>query len=71
MDGDRPQRHRFGRNQKIGVASLAIPFVCATAFVFLGKGTFAEWAGFVQIQVPTVLGLIVGASAYVKGREAR
>lgn len=54
---------------------MASPFrghtTAAPLKLFLGKGTFAEWAGFVQIQVPTVLGLIVGASAYVKGREAR
>lgn len=61
-----PRRHRFGRNQKIGIGALAVPYTTASVALFLGRAPFSEWASFVQILVPLCLGLIVGAGAWVK-----
>ena len=66
----KPKRKPFGRNQLVGLVALAVPFGFATAWVFMGKAQFSEWAAFCQLHVPMVLGLIVGASAAVKLRAA-
>jgi len=56
----------LGRNQKVGLGVVSVPFLIATTALFLGKADFSAWAGFVQFLVPTALAGILGASAAVK-----
>lgn len=66
----KPPRKKLGRNQWFGVLALAVPFGFATYFVLTGRADPVWWGGFVQLQVPMVLGIILGASATVKLRGA-
>lgn len=57
---------KLGRNQKIGVASLAVPFTVATIFVFLGKMTAQEWIDLCKFLVPTLTGIVLVVGGAVK-----
>jgi len=61
---------KFGSNQKIALGAMAAPFVIATTALFMDKSTFSEWAGFCQILIPTVIGIVLTNSAIVKGTSA-
>jgi len=67
---------KFGRNQLIGIWGGLIAFLATLAFgvfvVVIGKGdaVFDKWTTFAIAFTPMVLGVILGAAAYVKGKEA-
>lgn len=56
----------FGRNQQIGIGAMAVPFITATAFVFVGKMTAAEWLSLVQFTIPIVTGTVLALGGAVK-----
>lgn len=57
---------RLGRNQEIGVVCMGFTCTIATACLFTEVCTFQEWASFMNVQVPLLLGMVLGLSAAVK-----
>lgn len=45
------------RKAQVGLGSLVTGVAVATAALFVGRASFAEWAGFVQLYVPALFGL--------------
>jgi len=53
---------KFGRNQKIGMIWITLPFVVATACLFSNKCNFDQWALFMRFLVPISMAIILGFS---------
>ena len=45
--------------------------VASTVALFVGKATFVEWSGFVQIFLPTTLGVLFASSVAEKIKMAQ
>ena len=56
---------KFGRNQKIGMIWITLPFTVATICLFMGKADFNQWASFMQFLVPLSMAIILGLGALV------
>lgn len=56
---------KFGRNQKIGMIWITLPFTVASVCLFMGKADFAQWASFMQFLIPISMAIILGLGALV------
>lgn len=56
---------KFGRNQKIGMIWITLPFTVASVCLFMGKADFAQWAAFMQFLIPISMAIILGLGALV------
>jgi hypothetical protein len=57
---------KSGTKWKLALGSFIGPFIAATVSLFTGASTFAEWADFVQLLTPMVLGLYTTSDVVAK-----
>lgn len=51
-------KRKLGRKQVMTLAGTAVPWVVATAAMFIEKSTFAEWSTFTQWALLAFLGAV-------------
>ena len=60
---------RFGRSQKIALCITGLPFMTSAVAMFVGKSTAAETYGLWGVLLPLSLAIVLGAAAYIKGKQ--